>query len=52
MSAKEVCGEVICKDRKYRTPWWTEEVKEAVKERNCIINNIWLKQNRKDPIGI
>ena len=32
-SAREVCGEVVCKDRKFRTPWWNQEVKEAIKEK-------------------
>ena len=46
-SAKEVCGEVICKDRKYRTPWWTEEVKEAVKEKKLYYRRYLANKTEK-----
>jgi len=46
-SAKEVCGEVICKDRKYRTPWWTEKVKKAVKEKKLYYKQYLANKTEK-----
>lgn len=30
---KSSCGDVVCKDTKVRTPWWTNKVNKSVKDK-------------------
>ena len=48
---KEVLGEAVCKDNKRRSPWWTENIKTAVKAKKVAYKK-WLatrsESNRQD----
>lgn len=48
-ASKEVLGETVCKDYKRRTPWWNEEVRNAVKEKKRAYKK-WQQTRREEDL--